>query len=69
MNILINLLHVRLEKVKDCNDIIGKYQGNRWFGLDNHCDDGPIGRLLEVDLYYFDELHDLHNDYHFKTEK
>ena len=26
-------------------------------------ENGPIGYLLEVDLKYSDELHELHNDY------
>ena len=37
--------------------------------LDNYPDDGPIGCLLEVDLDYPDELHELHNDYPLAAEK
>ena len=33
------------------------------FNLDNYSIDSPIWHLLEVDLDYPDELHDLHNDY------
>ena len=33
------------------------------FNLDNYSIDSPIRHLLEVDLDYPDELHDLHNDY------
>ena len=29
----------------------------------------PIGYLLEVDLEYFDKLHELHNDYPLAPEK
>ena len=37
--------------------------------LDNYHDDGPIGRFLEADLDYPDELHDLRNDHPLATEK
>ena len=33
------------------------------FNLDNYSIDSPVGHLLEVDLDYPDELHDLHNGY------
>ena len=54
-----------MENIKKTCDLVNPGK----ISLDNYCDDGPIGCFLEVDLYYLDELHDLHNDYHFKTEK
>ena len=39
------------------------------FNLDNYSNDSPIGCFLGVDLYYPDELHDLHNDYPLAGEK
>ena len=37
--------------------------------LDNYTDDSKKGIILEVDLEYPDELHDLHNDYPCAPEK
>ena len=33
------------------------------FNLDNYPSNSPIDSFLELDLDYFDELHDLPNDY------
>ena len=39
------------------------------FSLDYYSNDFSIGRFLEVDLDYPDELHDLHDDYIFEGVK
>ena len=45
------------------------YEGFKWlknvdkFDVMSINEKGPIGYLLEVDLKYSDELHELHNDY------
>ena len=49
--------------------------GFKWFNpedfllLDDYTDDSDKGLILEVDLEYPDELHDLHNDYPLAPEK
>ena len=48
--------------------------GFRWLNeefllLDDYTDDSDKGLILEVDLEYLDELHDLHNDYPLAPEK
>ena len=39
------------------------------FDLDSISENNPIGYILEVDLEYCKELHDLHNDYPLCPEK
>ena len=48
--------------------------GFKWYNeefllLDDYTDDSDKGLILEVDLEYPDELHDLHNDYPLAPEK
>ena len=51
------------------------YEGFKWlknvdkFDVMSINEKGPIGYLLEVDLKYSDELHELHNDYPLAPEK
>ena len=51
------------------------YEGFKWlknvdeFDVMSINEKGPIGYLLEVDLKYPDELHELHNDFPLALEK
>ena len=40
-----------------------------WFDVNSVSEKIPIGHFLEVDLEYYDELHELHNDYPSTPEK
>ena len=42
---------------------------NRYFCLDLISEDSPVGYILEADLEYPSELHNLHNDYPLAPEK
>ena len=51
------------------------YRGFKWlknidkFDITSISDKSPIGYILEVDLEYPDELHELHNDFPLAPEK
>ena len=68
----------------DANNLYGlpmiqylPYGGFKWlikkeidkFHLNSIRENSPIGYILEVDLEYLDELHNLHNDYPLASEK
>ena len=66
----------------DMNNLYGwamseylSYEGFKWlknvdeFDVMSINEKGPIGYLLEVDLKYPDELHELHNDFPLALEK
>ena len=66
----------------DCNDLYGfgmvqssPYEGFKWlenpeeFDIWNVINDSEVGHILEVDIEYPEELHDLHNDYPYCAEQ